>query len=185
MARPCDPAGGLVHTARDLEAELGARRPFPAAWPGPLTCTKAASAKKAPISQLQARHRPCAQPPAAGSMIRQRGRGGAPVHRAGGAGGGSTPALPSPSLPSPEGPRSSGRHWPARARGEGREGAPIRLGFSSPQTWRGVGILMHTSQTRRLSPRASGRLVQRAQLDGGRRKAYWNPERCNSNASFH
>lgn len=64
--------------------------PAAPARPGALTCTKAASAKKAPISQLQARHRPRTLRPAAGAMVGRTGRdgpgqtgpGGAQAHRA-------------------------------------------------------------------------------------------------------
>lgn len=62
----------LVYTARRARGQSSkprgplARRPLPGA--GALTCTKAASAKNAAMSQLQARHRTGAQRPAAGAM---------------------------------------------------------------------------------------------------------------------
>lgn len=85
LLRPC----GLVsiHCTLGLGRELGAsalqspspphagRHPSPGA--GPLTCTKAASAKKAAISPLQALHRAGAKRPAAGAIVSGAAAGGA------------------------------------------------------------------------------------------------------------
>lgn len=133
--------------------------PAAPARPGALTCTKAASAKKAPISQLQARHRPRTLRPAAGAMVGRTGRdgpgqtgpGGAQAHRAvrSTSGPSSRPARSLARSPEGPGPRAG-----ARRGGWGAERsslcAPVR---SSPNLGRCGGLPI--SQTRRVSPRAS------------------------------
>lgn len=122
--------------------------PAAPARPGALTCTKAASAKKAPISQLQARHRPRTLRPAAGAMVGRTGRdgpgqtgpGGAQAHR----------AVRSTSGPSSRPARSLARSLArrkVRGRGPARAGAggapsglPCVPPFAPPQTWGGAGV---------------------------------------------
>lgn len=136
--------------------------PAAPARPGALTCTKAASAKKAPISQLQARHRPRTLRPAAGAMVGRTGRAGPGRDRSVPAERRSTrqcgpPLAPPPAPParslarSPEGPGPrAGARWGGWDAEQASLCAPIR---SSPNLGRCGGLPI--SQTRRVSPRAS------------------------------